>query len=114
MIAPRQHNNRPKGIVSQASFSQGFQAGGQNGTFRPMPPKVMEHRFDVPDIMHRSQILNPLLVKNCKNTSEGLNKLRTGLPYEGIANAVPIRGNLAGQGGGFGSSPMHPTNNNVQ
>ena len=79
-----------------------------------MPPALMKHEFTEPNLMHRSQILNPLLVKNCRNTSEGLNNLRVGLPYEGIANAEPIRGNLHGQKGGYGSSPMHPLNNNVR
>ncbi len=113
MLPPRQHSNRPTGIVSQASFSQGFQVGGENGKVRPMPPALMKHHFAVPNIMHRSQVSNPLLVKSCKNTSEGLNNLRAGLSYEGIANAEPIRGNLHGQKGGYGSSPAHPLNNNV-
>ncbi len=61
--------------------------------------------------MHTSQIPNPLLVSNCRDTSEGLNNLRgAGLPYDGIVNAKPIRGNLHGQEGGFGSSPEHPIN----
>ena len=80
MLPPRQHSNVPRGVVSQASFSQRFSAGGA-GSVRPMPPKLVEHRFSITPQM--AQIPNPVLVKNCRDVNDTLNHLHSGTAYNG-------------------------------